>query len=80
MTAVFERCAKCGGVLGAFRVQVAGEAFHPRCSHDARDHRIADLEAALKLIAAGAVDYHTSAVQPRADSMQIAHNALWPSN
>lgn len=45
MTAVFERCAKCGGILGAMRVMVGGEAFHPRCSHDARDHRIAELEA-----------------------------------
>lgn len=45
MTAVIERCAMCGGDLGSARVIVGGQTFHPRCSHDARDHRIAELEA-----------------------------------
>ena len=49
-SAVFEKCAICGGVLGAFRVVIAGETVHPRCSHDARDHRIAELEALLRRI------------------------------
>ena len=47
-TSAFEKCAMCGGVLGVFRVLVGGEAFHPRCSHDGRDHRIAELEAAMR--------------------------------
>lgn len=50
-SAVCEKCAMCGGVLGSFRVMVGSEAFHPRCSHDARDHRIGQLEAALREIA-----------------------------
>lgn len=48
LTAVYERCAMCGGVLGAARVIVSGEVFHSRCSHDARDQRIAELEAAIR--------------------------------
>lgn len=48
MNTAVERCVLCGGVLGSFRVLVGGEPFHPRCSHDGRDHRIAELEAALK--------------------------------
>lgn len=47
-SAAFERCALCGGVLGAFRIMVGGEAFHRRCSHDARDQRVEDLEVALR--------------------------------
>lgn len=50
-SAVVEKCARCGGVLGAFRIVVGGEVFHTRCSHDARDHRIEALELALHRIA-----------------------------
>lgn len=51
-TAVTERCALCGGYLPDVRVIVGGQKFHVRCSHDGRDHRIAELEAALRVVLA----------------------------
>lgn len=79
------KCPDCGEPTptGGW-VDQRGRTHHVGCGDPlgtkALAERIAALEAALRLIAAGAVDYHTGAVQPRADSMQIAHNALWPRN
>lgn len=49
-----DACGMCGGALGKFRVVISGKPFHATCSHDARDHRIADLEAALRACASRA--------------------------
>lgn len=65
MTAVIERCAMCGGDLGSARVIVGNQTFHPRCSHDARDQRIAELEAVLIRIAALAYSYNAETPDKR---------------
>lgn len=47
-SAVVEICAQCGGELGTTRVEIGGQLFHVRCSHDARDDRIIALEIAIR--------------------------------
>ncbi len=43
-------CSLCGGGLGDVRVMVAGQQFHIRCTHVAREARIAELEAELRSV------------------------------
>lgn len=52
-TAVFERCAACAGDVGATRVHVEGQLFHPRCVPGGTlDARVRELEGALRQIKA----------------------------
>lgn len=48
-TSAFEKCRHCGGVLGAQRVIVDGEPWHPRCERAQYEapSRIDALETAL---------------------------------
>lgn len=75
MSAVVERCAKCGGVLGLFRINVDGEPMHRRCVPVDPRYTIAEMSSALRRIADGLVDEGGNR-RNHPDATAIAREAL----
>lgn len=74
-SAVLERCAKCGGVLGVFRIIVGSEPMHRRCAPVDPKYTIAEMTNALRLIADGVID-DAGNRRNHPDATQIAREAL----
>lgn len=74
-SAAIERCAKCDGVLGAFRIVVGDELMHRRCAPVDPKYTIAEMANALQRIADGIIDDGGNR-RNHPDATEIAREAL----